>query len=49
MKTESKVKGFINETHKSEVESVFGREVAEKLENAEAGQTFLSILFDLNN
>ena len=42
---EQTVKGFINETHAVEIENVFGAEVAARVANAAAGETFLSILF----
>jgi len=39
------IKGFINESHADEIEANFGSELADKVRNAEEGQTFLSILF----
>ena len=37
--------GTITEDHAEEVESVVGAGVAERLANAEQGETFLNILF----
>lgn len=42
---ETKCKGTITEDHTAEVKAVFGEEVAERLSDAQEGQTFLSILF----
>ena len=52
--TENKIKGFINETHKSDVEKVFGKELSDKLGQYNEEKTFLQILvengqFDLTN
>ena len=54
MRKENKVKGFINETHTSDVEKVFGKQLAEKLAQHNEEKTFLQILvengqFDLTN
>lgn len=44
---ETKVAGFINESHTDEVRSVFGDELAEKLAAAPPGTTFLQLLFEV--
>ena len=43
----TRCKGTITEEHTSEVKEVFGEEIADKLANAEEGETFLSILFKI--
>lgn len=45
MNEQAKVNGFINETHANEIEATFGKELADRVKNAEAGTTFLSLLF----
>ena len=46
MKTqETKINGFINETHASDVSEVFGQDIAAKLA-AEQDKTFLQILVE---
>jgi len=42
-------KGFITEEHSNDVREVFGAEVADRLNNCKDGETFLSILFQLDN
>ena len=46
--TETRCKGTITEDHADEVNEVFGTEVAERLANADEGETFLNILFQMN-
>lgn len=43
----TRCKGTITEEHTSEVKEIFGSEMADKLDNCEEGETFLSILFKI--
>jgi len=43
----TRCKGTITEEHTNEVESVYGKEVADRLRNAKEGETFLNVLFQM--
>lgn len=43
----TRCKGTITEEHTNEVESVYGKEVADRLRNAKEGETFLQVLFQM--
>jgi hypothetical protein len=43
----TRCKGTITEQHTDEVESILGKEVADRLRVAKEGETFLNVLFQM--